>query len=398
MEDMNVAYINPKIITWALAQNNLVPEQLATAAVTAEKIRGWEQGEPISETQAEFLANKLQIPYLVLFLSEPPAPDDVPIPDLRTRSGKSVSKPSREFVGVINDALSRQDWFREHQQRAGARKLSFVGRFSTKDSVVDVATNMRSVLGVNSDFRQQCRSWDQFLRLLIRQVESKGILVMRTGVLGYSHRDRLDAEEFQGFAVSDPFAPVVFINDEDAKAAQIFTLAHELAHIWIGETGISNARIADRNLADLGKIERFCNQVAAEFLVPERSFNISWQPSRTDRMNLQRVQRHFWVSSLVALRRAYDLKKINYTDFKVAIDSEYAKFRAIQKAKNEKEKDRKRPIITFWATFKQRNSVLFSDTLVASVKTANTTYSEASNLLRVSISTVENFLRREKAA
>lgn len=61
---------------------------------------------------------------------------------------------------------------------------------------------------------------------------------MRTGVLGYSNRDRLDADEFQGFAVSDPFAPIVFINDEDAKAAQIFTLAHELAHIWIGETGI----------------------------------------------------------------------------------------------------------------------------------------------------------------
>lgn len=106
----------------------------------------------------------------MLFLSKPPQPENIPIPDLRTRSGKPVSKPSREFIGVINDALSRQDWFREHQQRVGARKLSFVGRFSTKDNVVDVAANMRSVLGVNSDLRQQCRSWDQFLRLLIKQV------------------------------------------------------------------------------------------------------------------------------------------------------------------------------------------------------------------------------------
>jgi Zn-dependent peptidase ImmA (M78 family) len=395
---MNVAYINPQIITWALAQNNLVPEQLATATVSADKIRGWEKGEPLSESQAEFLANKLQIPYLVLFLSEPPPPDDVPIPDLRTRSGRPVSESSREFIGVINDALSRQDWFRGHQQRVGARKLGFVGRFTTKDKVVDVAANMRSLLGVNSELRQQCRSWDQFLRLLIKQVERKGILVMRSGLLGYSHRDKLDAEEFQGFAVSDPFAPVVFINDADAKAAQIFTLAHELAHIWIGETGISNATIANRNLTHLGKIERFCNQVAAEFLVPEKSFNVSWQPSGTDRINLQRLQRHFWVSSLVALRRAYDLKKINYNDFKVALDAEYAKFRAMQKAKNEREKETQKPIITFWSTFKQRNSVLFSDTLAASVKTANTTYSEASNLFRVSISTVETFLRREKAA
>ena len=395
---MNVAYINPRIITWALAQNELVPEQIATESITADKIRSWQRGEPISESQAEILANKLRIPYLVLFLSAPPPPDDVPIPDLRTRSGKPVSKPSREFIGVINDALSRQDWFREHQQRHGRRRLNFVGRFSQQDSVVDVAAHMRSVLGVNTELRQQCRSWDQFLRLLVKQVERAGILVMRSSVMGHSNRHQLDADEFQGFAISDAYAPVVFINDADAKAAQIFTLAHELAHIWIGKTGISNARIANRSLTELSKVERFCNQVAAEFLVPEKSFNISWLPSATDRINLQRLQRHFWVSSLVALRRAYDLKKLKYDDFKLAIDAEYAKFRAMQKAKKDKEKEEKKQVPTFWSTFKLRNSVLFADTLAASIRTANTTYTEASNLLGVSMSTVENFLRREKAA
>jgi hypothetical protein len=239
MGDMNVAYINPRIITWAMAQHKLVPEQLATEAVTADKIRAWERGEPISEDQAEFLANKLQIPYLVLFLADPPQPDPVPIPDLRTRSGKPVVEPSREFIRVINDALMRQDWFREHKLRLGKQKLALVGRFTTKDSVADVAANMRLVLGVNTDFRQQCRSWEQFLRKLMKKVESAGILGMRSGVVGHSTHKRLDAEEFQGFAISDPFAPLVFVNDTDARAAQIFTLAHELAHIWIGKTAES---------------------------------------------------------------------------------------------------------------------------------------------------------------
>ena len=396
---MNVAYINPRIITWALVQHNLVPEQIATAAVPAEKIRAWEQGEPISEDQAEFLANKLQIPYLVLFLTDPPATDPVPIPDLRTRSGKPVADPSRDFIGVINDALMRQDWFREHKLRQGRQKLSFVGRSTIKDSVVDVAANMRSVFGVNAELRGQCRSWEQFLRKLMKKAESAGILVMRSGVVGHSTHQRLDAGEFQGFAISDPYAPLVFINDADARAAQIFTLAHELAHVWIGETGISNARLAGRTLSELGNIERFCNQVAAEFLVPEKSFHVSWQPSRAIKDNLQRIQRHFWVSSLVALRRAYDLKKIGYDDFQQALDKEYAHYHAIEvKRKKREEEAQKKQKGDFWSTFKLRNSVLFSDAIAASVRNASTTYTEASNLLGVTISTVESFLRREKTA
>lgn len=153
MDDMNVAYINPRIIGWALARNKVTPEQIATTAVSADKIKGWEKGEPISEDQAEFLANKLDIPYLWLFLPEPPPIDPVPIPDLRTRSGKPVAKPSRDFVEVINDALVRQDWFREKKLHQGRQKLAFVGKYTIRNSVIEVAASMRSVLGVNAEFR-----------------------------------------------------------------------------------------------------------------------------------------------------------------------------------------------------------------------------------------------------
>jgi Zn-dependent peptidase ImmA (M78 family) len=395
----NLAYINPRIITWALDRQNLEPEQIATATMTADKIRAWirEENHP-TEAQAELLADKLKIPYLVLFLSAPPPPEKIPIPDLRTRTNKPVSDPSPEFVSVINDVLTRQDWFREQKERGG-KKLSFVGKFTTDDSVVDVAASMRSVLGINNDFRQQCTSWAQFLRRLIVRVEASGILVMKSGVMGHSTRHSLDANEFQGFAVSDPYAPVVFINDTDARAAQIFTLAHELAHIWIGATGISNARLGGKTLSELGKIERFCNQVAAEFLVPERSFTIAWQSYRSVQANLQKIAKYFWVSSLVALRRAYDLKKIDYDHFKQAIDAQYAHYAALEEKRKKKEEEaKKKQTGDFWATFKLRNSTLFSDAVVASIRSANTTYSEASNLLGVSISTIEKFLRREKAA
>jgi len=399
MDDMNVAYINPRIVTWALARLGIGADQIATTIMPADTIRAWANGETHpTENQAEMLADKLQIPYLVLFLSEPPPPEKVPIPDLRTRSGKTVAQASSDFIGVINDALSRQDWYREQAQQNGRPKLSFVARFKRTDSVVDVAAHMRSVLKINQDFRQQSRNWEQFLRALITRVEAAGILVMRSGVVGHSTRKKLDVNEFQGFALCDPYAPVVFINDADFRAAQIFTLAHELAHIWIGETGISDATLVRRANAEVNLIERFCNQVAAEFLVPEKSFNVSWQSSRTIKDNLQRLTKHFWVSSLVALRRAYDLQKIDYDHFKQASDEEYARFRASEaKRKKEEEKEKKQKG-QFWATFKFRNSALFSESVAASIHKAKTTYSEASALLGVSISTVERFLRRERAA
>jgi Zn-dependent peptidase ImmA (M78 family) len=398
MEDMNVAFINPHIITWAMKRLGIEPDQIATTLMPADNIRAWERGDSCpTEHQAEMLAHKLQIPYLVLFLSEPPPPEQVPIPDLRTRSGKSVAKPSREFIAVINDALSRQDWYREQAQQKGRQRLNFVGRFKRTDPIAEVAAHMRSVLRINQEFRQSSRNWEQFLRQLITRVESVGILVMRSGVAGHSTRKKLDINEFQGFALSDAYAPVVFINDADFRAAQIFTLGHELAHIWIGETGISDVSLVGKALTELDQVESFCNQVAAEFLVPERSFNVSWQKSRTIKENLQRVCQHFWVSSLVALRRAYDLQKIDYEHFKLAADEEYAHYRASEE-KRKKAEQKKKSQGQFWATFKLRNSVLLSDSVAASVRSAKTTYTEASGLLGVSISTVERFLRQEKNA
>lgn len=395
---MDIAYINPRIITWGLERLGLEPDQIATTFMPADTIRAWERGDNYpTEHQAELLARKLQIPYLVLFLSQPPPAEKVPIADLRTRTGKRASKPSREFIGVINDALSRQDWFRENAQQSGRQKLAFVGRFKRTDSVGEVAANMRKVFRINQEFRSQSHNWAEYLRRLIYRVETAGILVMRSGVVGHSTRQKLDVAEFQGFAISDPYAPVVFINDADFRAAQIFTLAHELAHIWIGETGISDAHLIEQSSAEINQIERFCNQVAAEFLVPESSFNVSWQKTRTIHENLKRVSEHFWVSSLVALRRAYDLQKIDYDHFKQAADEQYAHFRASE-AKRKKEEEKQKARGQFWSTFKLRNSVLFSETVAKSVRSAQTTYTEASNLLGVSISTFERFLRREGAA
>lgn len=396
---MNLAYVNPAIITWALNRLSLSPEAIATSNMTAEAIRAWQDSSGnarLTETQAELLAAKLKLPYLVLFLSTPPPEEAIPIPDLRTRKPSLLPVPSENFAEVINDALMRQDWFREHRLRSNATKLAFVGRFTTADKVVDVATNMRSVLKVNQEFRSQCRSWLQFLRLFIRHAEAAGILVMKSGVVGQSTRRQLDPKEFQGFALSDPIAPAVFVNDCDTQAAQIFTLAHELAHIWIGQTGISNARIANKSFAELKVVERFCNHVAAEFLVPEKSVRVSWQSYLSIHANLQRLVTGYRVSTLVALRRAYDLAFIEYKDFRELVDQEYARLRALEEKKRREQRAKDKPQTgEFWSTFKLRNSTLLANSVAADLRRGQTTYSAASAVLGVSISTVEKFVHRE---
>jgi Zn-dependent peptidase ImmA (M78 family) len=400
MDDMNLAYVNPAIITWGLNRLSLIPENIATPNLPADAIRAWEKGEAHpTETQAETLAAKLKLPYLVLFLSNPPPPEAIPIPDLRTRNTSLLPRPSEDFAEVINDALIRQDWFREFKLRSRATKLSFVGKFTTSDSVIDVAAHMRSVLKVNQEFRSQCKSWVQFLRLFIRHAEAAGILVMKSGVVGQSSQRRLDPEEFQGFALSDPIAPAVFVNDCDTQAAQIFTLAHELAHIWIGETGISNARIANKSLSELKVVERFCNRVAAEFLVPEKSVKVSWQSYLSPSANIQRLVTFFRVSTLVALRRAHDLGHLESNEFHRLIDAEYARLRALEAKRKREQKENKKPQSgEFWATFKLRNSTLLSNAVVADLRSSQTTYSAASAILGVSISTVEKFVHRESLA
>ncbi len=156
---------------------------------------------------------------------------------------------------------------------------------------------------------------------------------MKTGVVeGNTHRP-LSVSEFRGFAISDLFAPVVFINARDAQTAQIFTLLHELAHIWIGTSGISNESLRQSPTENLSNVERFCNAVAAETLVPASDFLTTWIKGRSTDENMRQSSRKYKVSTIVALRRALDLHKITWEQFLEHYKKEDQRFKA-QKSKS----------------------------------------------------------------
>lgn len=394
----NLAYINPKIIAWARKLRSATFEQLETSQLKASQIKAWEEGRGLpTHAQAEALANKLQLPLVVLFLSDPPVMD-IPVPDLRTVSGAPVRDASVEFSRVISKALVQRDWYREDQLRRNRSPFPFVGRFAITDNFQSVAADISRTLHIDDQLRRTSTSWREFLNLLILNTELQGILVFRSALVGHATTRKLKVDEFRGFALSDSLAPVIFINDEDAKAAQVFTLVHELVHIWIGQTGISDPNLKKRSEEFTNAIERFCNRVAAEVLVPEQDFIARWPSSLPLLQNVNRLASYYRVSSLVVLIRAHELHKISDSQFSTTFDAELSRFRIQDKKEKQQEEKRQKRSGNFWASFVIRNSRRFTDIVVRSAREGHSRYTDAASLLGVNASTFERYLRKLTAS
>ena len=171
---------------------------------------------------------------------------------------------------------------------------------------------MRRTLGLEEGWAEGVTTWQDAVNELRRMIEGLGVMAVINGVVGNNTHRRLSVAEFRGFALSDRYAPLLFVNGADAKSAQMFTLAHELAHIWLGEAGISNFE----NLLPGGmKVEDWCNQAAAEFLVPSGELRERWIEVRRGQNPFEDLARSFKVSPVVAARRAMDLNLLERNAF-----------------------------------------------------------------------------------
>ena len=181
--------------------------------------------------------------------------------------------------------------------------------------------------------------------------------------------------EFRGFAVSDDLAPLVFINGRDPLVAQFFTFAHEIAHVWIGASGISNADPANVPASQRKTIERFCDSVAAEALVPAAEFLRVWEGS-TDRQ-LQNLGRHFRVSGMVIIRGAFELDRITRPQFYrlVAAEKQRQEERALARPESGGG--------NFYNTLPSRNSAKLIDAVLESLQRGRVAHLEAAHLLGV---------------
>lgn len=192
------------------------------------------------------------------------------------------------------------------------------------------------------------------------------------GVVGLNTHRPLDPDEFRGFVLCDSIAPVIFVNDADTKSARIFTLVHEVVHIWIGRDGVFNL---EKMMPANDETERFCNRVAAEFLIPGYKLTERWDEANSTDKPFHTIARWFKVSPIVAARRALDLRFITKPQFFKFYEQDRAEWLV------QKEKDRKKSSGgDFYATQNVRLGRAFSVAIVRAALEGRILYEDAYHL------------------
>ncbi|HEX4961195.1 MAG TPA: ImmA/IrrE family metallo-endopeptidase [Thermoanaerobaculia bacterium] len=341
---------------------------LASLRERIPKLELWESGEENPTLkQLEGFAKATHTPVGYLFLPEPPV-ERVPIPDFRTVGNEHLERPSPDLLDTVYLCQQRQEWYRDFARSTGERTLPFAGSARPTSDIEATAEDMRHALGFDLEERRQMPTWTDALRRFIQQADELGVLVMVSGVVGSNNRRRLDPQEFRGFALADDLAPLIFINGADTKAAQMFTLAHELAHIWLGQSALSDVEPVS---APSHRIEAWCNQVAAELLVPLAILRHEYQRSSELRVELDRLARRFKVSTLVILRRIHDAGGLTKEELWEAYREEVARLRSIPKGSGG----------DFYLTLGARVSKRFARALVVSTLEGQTSFTEAFRML-----------------
>lgn len=367
------AHINPAILRWAAGRAGVETLDLSkTFRKPPEAIQGWFEGSSAPTfKQAQRLAKRLRVPFGYLFLSNPPD-EDLPIRDFRRVHGKGLREPSVDLRDVVSDVLVKQDWYWDFRADHGEPPVAYVGRFSIRSPISEVAEDIRSALDFASTVRPQDRS--RFLETFVRQVEGLGILVMRNGIVRQATNRALKVDEFRGLSIADPMAPVVFINNADSNAAQVFTLAHELAHIWIGEGGVSDAEVTVMR-RDGDDVEAFCNEVAGELLLPWSQLRQPWSTRSVSKPRwLQAMSKRFHVSTVMVARQLWTHAAIDSEEFFEIYEVERENWTPSESTASGGDYYRMVPI---------RNSRLLTEAILESVAAAETSIRDASRLLGV---------------
>lgn len=368
------AYISPKVLKWARETAKIsVLDAAAKVSVKIEKIEEWENGKSQpTVNQALKLSKSYQRPFAVLFLPDPPT-DFQPLQDFRKAGSKELSTA---VTFIIREIQKKQSWVSQNNQENDEQGLSFVGKFSLKDDPKIVAKDILSTLNINPANYGETNP----LKKWIDNSEEKGIFISRTSFI--HTRLKLDKEELQGFAIADPFAPFVFINSADWGAPQLFTLVHELAHIWIAKTGISN-NVDIEIKGKLHPVELFCNEVAANALIPEEAINRIAPESFSNSRQIFRISKVLGVSSFSLIYRLLKLDIIpleHYRTLKKEATLQFKEFlikEELKKAKQKKIPGGPSPYLLKL----NRNSRLFTQIVLDGFKGGRIEPNLASNLL-----------------
>lgn len=314
--------VAPDVVDWALerARN---PEAITESM---PKVREWIAGtsQPTVKQLTSF-ASRTGTPFGYLLLQSPPELE-LPVPDFREGfAGASLGQPSADLLAVVHQSIRRQDWYRDYAIDNGIAEVEIVGRAREWDPA-ETATDMRSAL--HYEVQQRSGNWNDQRKHLLRAFEGIGGLTVATSMVENNTHRMLNDGEFRGFSLIDPIAPLVFVNTSQTINGQLFTLAHEFAHVWRGVGGVS---LEAMQWNPQGEVERWCNDVASEFLVPGADLQSRLHSAEgLDLVELlERFARVYRCGTLVVLQAVNRLGLMEFGDFRATYDEEVDRLNTI---------------------------------------------------------------------
>ena len=326
-------------------------------------LESWLDGKKIpTSRQAEQYAAKFYVPLGLLLMSMPP--EEAPIIPV-FRKGNSKSLGSLNVYDTINQIAMRQSWLSDYLQEMGADPIQFVSAFQNRDED-EMVNSIRGLLDTPEFWAEEFRNSEELVRILAARIEDKGVAVSFNGVVGNNTHRRISVNDCRGFALIDQYAPFIFVNNSDAKSAQYFTLIHEFVHILIGYGSSYGQNSVNRLTAHN---ERFCDEVAARFLVPRSAFEKYWQG--LDKIDI--MARRLKASYVVIARRAYSLRLITRETLKAYLNE-------LEKQKEEWVNENKSNGGSFYPTAQKRLGLVFSTHVSNAIRSGYLLYNEAYRL------------------
>lgn len=364
--------IKPNMLTWAVARAGY---DLAEFSEKVPNLKKWLEGEKNPTVkQLEAFSKKVHLPFGYLFLSEPPK-EKLPIPFFRT-NGQQNENVSINVYDTILLMQQRQDWLSNYLQDNDFETLDFVGRYNGVFDVIKIVNDIRDTLKLTEAWASEFGTWEEAMNQLVERIEDAGIITVFNGVVENNVYRKIPVDECRGFVLVDEFAPFMFINNTDAKAAQMFTIVHELAHIWTGySAGFDFRKLQPAD----DPIEVLCDKIAAEFLVPKEAFDNFWEVHPV----IKRASRHFKVSEIVIARRALDTGKFTKAGF-FEFYNEYKNREFIRKENAPSGGN-------FYATTRKRLSPTFAVHINNAVNTGQLLYRDAYKLTSLKGDTFKTF-------
>ncbi len=301
--------ISPEKLVWATERGGMSVDSLFEIYPKAiDWIR--EESEPTLK-QLESFAKKVHVPFGFLFLNNPPV-ETLPLTFYRS-NGKIIENPPLVIKDLVNQTKTKQEWLKDFLIENDYEKLDFISSLKNFNEInpIEAAKIIRTALKFNETWYEDT-SKDKSFRYWIDKIEKNRIFIISTGIVG-NNRRTVDVNICKGFTLVDDYCPFIYINTNNLGGGKIFTLIHELIHVFVGNSiGVAYEPIQPSSQP----LEKFCDTVASEILVPTSFFKTSWRTSSDSiAEKISRISKQYHVSKLVILKKALDSNFIQQSDF-----------------------------------------------------------------------------------